>query len=163
MDQTSPPHHEPHPYLHLPDKETVRRDFIRTLFTSGFLVWVGAFIYPVYRYLKPRVEEDTANAVQSIIAGKKADFASTRAKLVKFGTKPVLLLKNDQGEIVALGATCKHLGCTVQYIAEKNHIFCGCHGGTYDLTGKNVSGPPPAPLDKYKVSIDGEDIIVSRT
>ena len=160
--------HPPHPsqehrHLHLPDKETVRRDFIRTLFTSGFLVWIGAFIYPVYRYLKPRVEEDTGNAVQSIIVGKKSDFASVRAKLVKFGTKPVLVLKNDQGEIVALGATCKHLGCTVQYIAAKNYIFCGCHGGTYDLTGKNISGPPPAPLDKYRVSMDGEDIIVSRT
>lgn len=162
MDQTSAPHHEHHPHLRLPDKETFRRDFIRTLFASGFLVWIGAFIYPVYRYLKPREEEDSTNAVQSIIAGKVGDFASTRARLVRFGSKPVLLLKNDQGEIVALGATCKHLGCTVQYLAEKNHIFCGCHGGVYDLTGKNVSGPPPAPLDKYHVAIDGENIIVSR-
>ena len=144
------------------DKETVRRDFIRTIFTGGFLLWIGAFFYPVFRYLKPRVEEDTANAVQSVIAGKVADFKTTRAKLVRFGSKPVLVLKNDAGEIVALGATCKHLGCTVQYIPDKNHIFCGCHGGTYDLTGKNIAGPPPQPLDKYKVTTNGEDIVVSR-
>jgi Rieske Fe-S protein len=144
-------------------RKTVRRDFIRTIFTGGFFLWIGAFLYPVYRYLKPREEEDTANAVQSIVAGKTTDFKVTRAKLVKFGSRPVLILKNDQGEIVALGATCTHLGCTVQYVAEKNHIFCGCHGGTYDLTGKNVAGPPPSPLTKYKVSISGEDIVVSRT
>lgn len=153
--------HEHH--LHLPDKETVRRDFIRTIFGAGFVLWIGAFLYPVFRYLKPREEEDTSNQIQSVIVGKVADFKTARAKLVKFGTKPVLVLKNDEGEIVAFGATCKHLGCTVQYLAEKNNIFCGCHGGTYDLTGKNISGPPPAPLDKYKVVTNGDDIVVSRT
>ncbi len=143
-------------------RKTVRRDFVRTLFTGGFFVWIGAFFYPVFRYLKPRIEEDSANAVQSIVAGKTADFEKTRARLVKFGSRPVLILKNDHGDIVALGATCTHLGCTVQYVADKNHIFCGCHGGTYDLTGKNIAGPPPSPLQKYKVSISGDDIVVSR-
>lgn len=148
--------HQNHP--HMPSK----RDFVRTIFTGGFLLWIGAFLYPVYRYLKPRVEEDTSNAVQSVVAGKATDFDKTRSKLIKFGTKPVLIIKNDAGELVAFNATCKHLGCTVQFLADKNHIFCGCHGGTYDLTGKNIAGPPPAPLDKLKVTVSGEDVIVSK-
>jgi Rieske Fe-S protein len=162
MDQPKDTLHSYEHKLQLPDKETVRRDFVRTIFGAGFVLWIGSFLYPVYRYLKPRVEEDTSNQIQSVIVGKVADFATTRAKLVKFGTKPVLVLKNDKGEIVAFGATCKHLGCTVQYLSDKNHIFCGCHGGVYDLTGKNVSGPPPAPLDKFKVVTNGDDIVVSR-
>ncbi|HNF87219.1 MAG TPA: Rieske (2Fe-2S) protein [bacterium] len=149
---------DPSEHIHMPDK----RDFMRTVFTGGFMLWIGAFLYPVYRYLKPRVEEDTANAVQSVVAGKVADFDKVRAKLIKFGSKPVLLLKNDAGELVALGATCKHLGCTVQYVPDKNHIFCGCHGGTYDLTGKNIAGPPPAPLDKFKVVTNGDEIVIHR-
>ncbi len=143
---------------HLPTK----RDFLRTLFTGGFLVWFGAFLYPVFRYLKPRIEEDTANAVQSAVAGKVSDFASAPSKLIKFGSKPVLVIKTESGELVAFNATCKHLGCTVNYMPDKKHIFCGCHGGTYDLGGKNIAGPPPSPLDKMKVTIQGDDVIVSK-
>ncbi len=143
---------------HVPTK----RDFMRTVFTGGFMVWIGAFLYPVYRYLKPRIEEDTANAVQSAVVGKKEDFDKIPSRLIKFGSKPVLVIKTDAGEIVALFATCKHLGCTVNYVPEKKHIFCGCHGGTYDINGKNIGGPPPSPLDRLKVTIQGDDVVVSR-
>ncbi len=41
-------------------------------------------------------------------------------------------------------------------------IWCACHNGRYDLTGKNVSGPPPRPLEEFHVNVRGDEIIVSR-
>jgi Rieske Fe-S protein len=32
-------------------------------------------------------------------------------------------------------------------------MWCNCHGGAYDLTGRNVAGPPPRPLTVYKVNL----------
>ncbi len=32
-------------------------------------------------------------------------------------------------------------------------IWCACHNGHYDLFGKNVAGPPPRPLEPYKVQV----------
>jgi Rieske Fe-S protein len=32
----------------------------------------------------------------------------------------------------------------------------------YDLSGRNVSGPPPRPLESYEVHVQGDEIIVSR-
>jgi Rieske Fe-S protein len=55
----------------------------------------------------------------------------------------------------------------VEFRAAKREIFCNCHNGVYDLNGRNISGPPPRPLEVYKVTLRGtpgqEEIIVSRT
>jgi Rieske Fe-S protein len=70
------------------------------------------------------------------------------------------------GDVKAFNAICTHVDCTVKYRREKGDIFCSCHEGIYDLNGRNVSGPPPRPLESYKVVLRGEpgheEIIVSR-
>jgi Rieske Fe-S protein len=54
------------------------------------------------------------------------------------------------------------LNCTVQYKNDVKHIWCACHNGHFDLFGKVLSGPPPAALEEFNVSIVNEDIIVSK-
>jgi Rieske Fe-S protein len=41
-------------------------------------------------------------------------------------------------------------------------IWCACHNGQYNLSGKNIAGPPPRPLEEYTVNIRGEEIVVSK-
>jgi Rieske Fe-S protein len=71
------------------------------------------------------------------------------------------------GDVRAFNAICTHVDCTVQYRPEKGDIFCNCHNGVYDLNGTNISGPPPRPLEVYKVTLRGkpgqEEIVVSRS
>lgn len=50
------------------------------------------------------------------------------------------------GGLTVLSAVCSHLGCLVTYHREKKEFLCPCHGGRYDLAGRNIAGPPPAPL-----------------
>jgi len=54
----------------------------------------------------------------------------------------------------------------VQYRAETSQIWCACHNGLYDLSGSVVSGPPPRPLEAFKVNLRGEpgqeDVVISR-
>jgi Rieske Fe-S protein len=75
-------------------------------------------------------------------------------------------VKTPDGEVRALNGVCTHVECTVQYRADKGDIFCACHNGVYDLNGRNVSGPPPRPLEMYRVALRGkpgqEEIVVSR-
>jgi Rieske Fe-S protein len=88
-----------------------------------------------------------------------------------FGGKPCLVIRTPEGEIRAFNAVCTHVDCTVAYRADKGDIFCNCHNGVYDLNGRNVSGPPPRPLEVYKVTLRSrpserpgqEEIVVSRT
>ncbi len=62
---------------------------------------------------------------------------------------------------VALSDICTHEGCSVGYDAASTHLVCPCHGGTFDLNGAVVAGPPPSALVKYKVSQSGNIITVT--
>lgn len=136
-----------------------RRGFVNLLLGGGILGWLGAVLYPVISYLKPpKVAE--AN-VQTVKAGSASEFPKNSSQIVKFGRKPVILIKTDTGEFRALSATCTHLDCIVQYRSDMKQIWCACHNGLYDLKGRNISGPPPRPLDEYAVNIIEDEIHIS--
>ena len=63
-------------------------------------------------------------------------------------------------EMFALSATCHHLGCNVRFNEERKQFICPCHAGIYDMQGKNVSGPPPRPLDRLPVKIEKDVLFV---
>ncbi len=137
-----------------------RRGFLNVLLGTGTVATLGAVLYPIFRFMvPPKVVESSAS---SVVAGKVAEIKPNQGKIFKFGSKPGLLVQTPSGEYRAFSAICTHLDCTVQYRQEEKLIWCACHNGRYDLTGKNVSGPPPRPLEEFKVNVRGEDIIVSR-
>lgn len=55
----------------------------------------------------------------------------------------------QNGNVTALSNVCTHRGCAVAWDAGAGSFSCPCHGGVFDLAGKVVSGPPPAPLKSY--------------
>jgi len=138
-----------------------RRNIVFWIFGGGFVGSLISFFYPVIRFLNPpAVSEATVNEV---VDGKVQDLAPNAGKIVKFGTQPVLLIRLTQTEWRAFSAVCTHLSCIVQYDASRRLIWCACHNGQYDLSGKVISGPPPAPLKEYTVHLRGEDVVISRS
>lgn len=138
-----------------------KRDFLKIFLYGGVVAWLGAVIYPVLAYLKPPKQAEVV--VKSVKAGKIVDFVKDSGTIIKFGTKPVLLIRDAKGEFKAFSATCTHLDCTVQYRSDFGLIWCACHNGKYDLNGKNVSGPPPRPLDTFEVALQGDDVLVYKS
>jgi Rieske Fe-S protein len=137
-----------------------RRDFTKLLLTGGVVGWLGSVFYPLLSYLRPPAVPE-AN-VQAIKAGLVSAFPVNTAQIVKFGRKPVILIREESGEFRAFAATCTHLECIVQYRGDLKQIWCACHNGLYDLKGRNISGPPPRPLDEYAVNVVADEILVSR-
>ena len=137
-----------------------RRDFLDWLLGSWLAGVVGSVIYPVSRYLVP--PEIPEAAPQSVVAGKAAEIPANTGKIVAFGTTPVIVLRTAAGELRAFSATCTHLSCTVQYRPDIERIWCACHNGHYDLSGRNVEGPPPRPLDRYDVALKGDEVVIVR-
>jgi len=142
-----------------------RRSFIDTILGIGFIATALSFVYPLWRYLIPPAAAEPAT--DSVIAGKVSDFKPNSGVIVKFGTKPAIIVRTPEGQFRAFSAVCTHLDCTVQYKADTSQIWCACHNGLYDLAGNNVSGPPPRPLDAFAVNLRGdpgqEDVVISRT
>jgi Rieske Fe-S protein len=137
-----------------------RRGFIGWLLGGGVLASVGSFLYPVAKFVNPPAIPEAV--VDEVAAGKARDFKVNSGKIVKFGSRPVLLIRSGETEWKAFSAVCTHLNCTVQYKEDAHAIWCACHNGMYDLNGAVVSGPPPKPLDEYIVRLRGEEVFVSR-
>ncbi len=137
-----------------------RRKFLDILFNFSMFTWLAAILYPVIKYLiPPEVQEVSVN---SITVGEIQDFPINSSKIIRFGRKPILVIRKQNGDFRALSATCTHLDCNVQYKSDTEQIWCACHNGFYNVEGKNISGPPPRPLAQYQVNISENKIIVSR-
>jgi len=137
-----------------------RRRAVNYLLGSGIIASLASFLYPVAKFLRPpRVPEAPVNEVT--VPGA-ARMAPNSARIVRFGTEPVLLIRVSEAEWRAFGATCTHLNCTVQYRSESQQIWCACHNGFYDLNGRVVSGPPPRPLDEFVVRARGDEVVIAR-
>jgi len=140
---------------------TEKRNFLKLVLFGSATAWLASVLYPVLSYLKPPKQSDVV--VKSVKAGKISDFANDSGTIVKFGTKPVILIRTTKGEFKAFSATCTHLDCTVQYRNDFGMIWCACHNGKYDLNGRNVSGPPPRPLDVYEVALQGDEVVIYKS
>ena len=148
-----------------PEPAGIRGERRRLLLWLGgiSLAWAGAALWPVYRYLRPmpqvdpfakdgrvRVDKLTAADVARPGAGGNGAYAG----------RGVVVLRAPSGELRAFDAKCTHAGCNVGYAAEGLH--CPCHGGLYDLEGRNVSGPPPRPLTRLPVFEEEGALYVGR-
>ena len=137
-----------------------RRRFVEVLLGSGFLATAAAFLYPVLRYLVPPKAADLGS--DSVVAGRVGELKPNSGKIFRFGNRPGLLIRTASGEYRAMSATCTHLSCTVQYRDDLRQVWCACHNGKYDLNGRNISGPPPRPLEAFDVQVRGDEIFVRR-
>jgi Rieske Fe-S protein len=130
-----------------------RRRFINWVLGTGFGALTASILYPVLRYVSPpRMPEASTNQIE---AGPANDpqLMDKGFKIVRFGAEPVILIRVSDTDLRAFSATCTHLDCIVGYQKDKTRIYCNCHGGVYDLNGRNVAGPPPRPLTPYKVNL----------
>ena len=77
-----------------------------------------------------------------------------------YAGRGLIVLRSAEGQLRAFDAKCTHAGCNVSF--EGSRIACPCHGGIYDLSGKNVSGPPPKPLTELQIIEENGELFVSQ-
>lgn len=139
-----------------------RRSLLNWFLASGFGALLTSIFYPLARYLvPPEVGESAAASV--VLDLKATDLRPNSGRIFKFGNQPGILIRTPTGDLRAFTAICTHLACTVQYRSDLSHIWCACHNGHYDLTGRNIAGPPPRPLAPFAVMVRGDRIVVSRS
>lgn len=145
----------------LTEAKPPRRRFIDLLLGTSLGATMLASFYPVMKFLvPPQVAESAAS---SVVAGTVSELPPNSGKIFKFGSRAAVLIRTATGEFRCFSATCTHLDCTVQYRQDLQHIWCACHDGHYDLNGRNLSGPPPRPLDEYTVNVRDDEIVVTRS
>src|SRR5260370_8375435 len=90
-----------------------RRTLIRWLLGGGFTASIASFIYPAIRFMNPPdVPEASVNEVS---AGKVQDLKSNAGKIVRFGSRPALLVRVDENQWRAFSPRCTHFHSPVPY------------------------------------------------
>lgn len=132
-----------------------RRTFINWLIGGGIIALFGSILYPIYKYVIPPPSGE-ANVSQLKLPFKLKDLQDDpkKSRIFKFGRTLGIIIVTPDDKVKAFSAICTHLSCTVQYRIDLGLIWCACHNGRYDLQGRNISGPPPRPLEEYAVHLN---------
>lgn len=133
------------------DNSLARREFTRFLvLTSGAFVagqcWIiGMSLFQGEEsFPAQRIADDAA-----VLPGSAIEF--------RYPTPddPCLLLRLDDGRLVAYGQKCSHLACAVIPDLKHGQLTCPCHNGHFELSqGRPIAGPPRRPLPLVKLVVD---------
>ncbi len=148
-------------------QEPTRREFVDHMLAVALGATAVAAAVPALAYIVPP-EGGEAQEASVVLPFAAEELAPNSGRIFRFGNEPGMVLRTPAGELRAFAARCTHLSCIVQYAPEQQRIACACHGGWFDLAGRNVAGPPPRPLPAFTVNTrrrqggEGHDIVVSR-
>lgn len=148
--------HAPEPASSATPPRIGRRRFLDWFLGTSVGALAAAILYPAVRFLTPPAIPEAAT--RQVEAGPVNDpeLLEKGFKIVRFGSEPVILIRVAENDFRAFSAVCTHLDCIVTFRQELQLIWCYCHNGIYDLTGKNIGGPPPRPLAAYQVHVVSE-------
>jgi menaquinol-cytochrome c reductase iron-sulfur subunit len=148
-----------------------RRDFIKvtTALVGGFIGAVIALPSIAY-FLSPTLSKGDAEAVVALgdlskyPIGIPTLFQFTRTKVngweragMSYG---VFVVRLDDTNVRVFSNICTHLGCHVNWHPDVQHYISPCHDGHFDILGKNISGPPPRPLDEFKTRVEAGKLFI---
>lgn len=133
-----------------------RRKFLTLLFGIATAVGLGGFAAPLIRFAYPVLKGQVFERV------KIASAAAVTPDGIRFEYQdiPSMLIQRDDKSFAAFSLVCTHLGCIVKWEAPKKIFHCPCHAGQFNDNGERIAGPPPRPLTKYKLAVEGNDIFV---
>jgi len=128
-----------------------RREFLKSLPLFGALIGAfGVFARNFLLYLFPAVKE---KKYHKYLVCKVDELDIGKAKKIDIGGKPVYVVRLEDGYRVFSGI-CTHLGCIIRWEDRNKRFLCPCHKGVFAPDGSVVSGPPPRPLDRYRVETE---------
>lgn len=136
-----------------------RRLFLNSLLGGGLAAFGATFIGPLVKFVFPPYKEPDE---VKLAAADYGGLPPNEVKVFAWGNKPGLIKRAADGSLVAFVAVCTHLDCNVTYRPDVKKFYCACHQGWYDENGKNIAGPPPAPLRRLAVSLDGESLVIKK-
>jgi nitrite reductase/ring-hydroxylating ferredoxin subunit len=133
---------------------TTRRGLFKGLYGLFLAGGLAGLFYGLYRFLAPGGGAAPAVEIPLREIEARGDFA------FQYGGSPGILIQGEDGSFRAFSLTCTHLACTVIWVPEKKQFYCPCHDGHFDGEGNVLSGPPPSPLERWRVQVKDDRILV---
>jgi cytochrome b6-f complex iron-sulfur subunit len=141
------------------DKKPIsRRRLMAYAWIGAAAIVMGELIGGTFAFLWPRRKGPKVETV--FIAGKVTDFKV--GEVIPSRKERTFILRTEGG-FLAISAICTHLHCIVNWNEMLKKFECPCHGAKFNQNGEVLEGPPPRPLDLYKLQIVAGNVVVDRT
>jgi len=135
-----------------------RRRFLDLLLGATLFGWVASIAYPVLRYLKPLPQTGPSGPAH-LTREEVAKLEEKKFVVVPVSGQRVMVFQTSD-QLYAVSAKCTHEGCTVSFLPAQSILWCPCHDGRFDVSGRVLSGPPPRPLTNYVAKRQPDGAIV---
>jgi len=140
------------------DKKTIsRRRLLAYTWIGAAAIVLGELIFGTFAFLWPRRKGPKVETV--FVAGKVTDFKV--GEVIPFRKERTFVMR-EEGGFLAISAVCPHLRCVVNWNEVLKKFECPCHGAKFNQNGEVLEGPPPRPLDIYKLQIVAGNLVVDR-
>jgi cytochrome b6-f complex iron-sulfur subunit len=153
-----------------------RRDFQRRALVSSVLLFSAEFGLGTIGFLWPnlrggfgsKINAGPINDIKAFIESNRQPYyvGQGRFYVVEWNGQP----GTGQANYPAVGVTtngimplyqkCVHLGCRVPFCQQSQWFECPCHGSKYNDAGEYQLGPAPRGLDRFTVTMEGDQVIV---
>lgn len=139
-----------------------RRDFMLATGWAAIAVSGAGSLMAFQRFMMPNVLEEPEPRVR---CGPLARFVEMQPGDVNedFKNSGRFWIIREDERIAAVSIVCTHLGCIPNWLPNDRKFKCPCHGSGFKPTGVNFEGPAPRPLERFKILVDGGEVVVDRS
>jgi len=81
---------------------------------------------------------------------------------IQIAGNPVLVIRDpaQKNTLRAVGQTCTHAGCLVDWNAEEKKLECPCHDSEFSIDGKVLQGPAKKALPIYPAKLENNTVLL---
>ncbi len=137
------------------EKPISRRRLMAYAWIGAAAIVIAELIGGTFAFLWPRRKGAKVETI--FIAGKVTDFKV--GEVAPFRKERAFIVRTEGG-FLALSSICTHLHCIVNWNEIHKKFECPCHGAKFNQTGEVLEGPPPRPLDLYKLQIAAGNLVI---
>ncbi len=137
------------------DNYVTRREMVKFLALGSLTIAGANFVVAGI----PRIVK--ASQMPRIRIGLASSIPAGGSKLFSYPTPddPCILVRQNNGDLVAYSQVCTHLSCAVIHKPQENALFCPCHNGYFTVAeGRPFAGPPTRPLPRIRLEQEGGDL-----
>ncbi len=139
------------------DQIESRRKFFKHLGWGGVVAFLLGNVIVSVRFFYPRVLFEPPSLFK---VGKPSEYPLGMVNTEYKDKYRIWIIRNTDGQFFCLSAQCTHLGCTPNWLETQKKFKCPCHGSGFYQSGENFEGPAPRPLDRFKMSLSEDGLLV---
>jgi len=139
-----------------------RLDLSSLLLIAVVVLMATGFVLVVALYGQSAERLDVPEVQPAVRVASVESFPVGGSRMIRWGDRPVLVVRLADQEYVALEGAAPSDGCLLEWEEDASRIVSPCTYVVYDVDGSAVTGLSTTPLQRYPVFVRDGTVYVAR-